>query len=360
VGILSAVLCRIIPGRKQPAVADNHDQTHTRKQECMNMLITSPEEKKNKIGHGKIMNQSGQDSASLRDKVSRDTGQGNTDGLGAYMRHLSNHPALSALEQTELARKFQDDGDQEAAGRLVSSNLRLVVKIAMKLRRNCMNNNLDLIQEGNVGLMKATRKFDPQKGIKFSYYASFWIKAYILKYIMDNWRMVKIGSSQAQRSLFYNLGKEKLRLERIGVHPDSATISRNLGVPESDVVEMGQILGHHDLSLDTPYNDDWGISPGDMMPASGDGVEELFLKDEVAGILREKINELLPLLDSRERDLIRLRLMTDNPLTLGKIGEKHRITRERVRQIESKLLGKIKKYIQKDMGDFSEDWIGRA
>jgi len=295
-------------------------------------------------------------------KISPCSGNGsnNTDGLGVYMRQLGNYPAISAEEQFELAKRFQDLGDQKAACMLISSNLRLVVKIAMKLKRKWMNNNLDLIQEGNVGLMKATKKFDPDKGIKFSYYASFWIKAYILKYIMDNWRMVKIGSSQAQRNLFYNLGKEKQRLEALGVRSDSETISQNLGVPKADVVEMGQTLGQHDLSLEMPYSEASDITPKDTLPANDDGIEDIVLQKETSDILRKKIQEMMPRLNHRERDIINLRLMADSPLTLGKIGEKYNITRERVRQIESKLLGKIKSHIQKDMDDFTDEWIEGA
>ncbi|MFP4108164.1 MAG: RNA polymerase sigma factor RpoD/SigA [Desulfonatronovibrio sp.] len=285
---------------------------------------------------------------------------GNVDSLSAYMRHLSNYPALSAEEQFELARRYQSKGDQDAGCILIYSNLRLVVKIAMKYQRKWMNNNLDLIQEGNVGLMKAVNKFDPERGIKFSYYASFWIKAYILKYIMDNWRMVKIGTSHAQRSLFYNLSKEKHRLESLGANPDTETISRNLDIPESDVIQMGQILGNHDISLDMPYSEDSDKSPGDIIPDSDEGVEETFSQKETREFLRDKLKEMMPVLNYREKDIIRLRLMTDSPLTLGKIGEKYDITRERVRQIESKLLGKIKGHIEKEVEDFSRDWIDYA
>ncbi|MFO7728331.1 MAG: RNA polymerase factor sigma-32 [Desulfonatronovibrio sp.] len=291
---------------------------------------------------------------------SSDKRPGNVDSLSAYMRHLSNYPALSAEEQFELARRYQNRGDQDAGCILIYSNLRLVVKIAMKYQRKWMNNNLDLIQEGNVGLMKAVNKFDPERGIKFSYYASFWIKAYILKYIMDNWRMVKIGTSHAQRSLFYNLSKEKNRLESLGVSSDSKAISENLDIPESDVVQMGQILGNHDISLDMPYSEESDKSPGDVIPDEGEGVEETFSQKETREFLRDKLKEMLPVLNYREKDIIRLRLMTDSPLTLGKIGEKYDITRERVRQIESKLLGKIKGHMEKEVEDFSRDWIDFA
>ncbi|WP_045217149.1 sigma-70 family RNA polymerase sigma factor [Desulfonatronovibrio magnus] len=305
----------------------------------------------------KVLSQKVQEIAGTK-MESSDKGFGSADGFSVYMRRLSHYPVTSAEEQLEMARRYQDKGDQDAACMLVYSNLRLVVKIAMKYQRKWMNNNLDLIQEGNVGLMKALQKFDTQRGVTFSYYASFWIKAYILKYIMDNWRIVKVGTSHAQRSLFYNLSREEQRLESQGVKPDSETISKILDVSESDVVEMGQIMGSHDLSLDMPYKGDSDVAPKDILPTTDEGVENTYLQKETAVFLREKIREMLPELNYREKDIIRLRLMADSPLSLRKIGEKYHITRERVRQIESKLLGKIKGHIQDDRDDFSAEWIG--
>lgn len=283
-----------------------------------------------------------------------------TDPLRIYMRELGRFPPLSAEDEFELARKFRDEQDNEAALKLVTSNLRLVVRIAMEFQRKWMKNVLDLIQEGNVGLMKALKKFDPEKGIKFSYYASFWIRAYILKFIMDNWRMVKVGTTQAQRKLFYNLGKEKQRLEALGISPDADTISQNLDVSESDVVEMGQRLGQYDLSLDMPYGDDSDLTPMNFIPAIGDGAEKLLLKEETAGILNQNIKELLPKLNEKEKDIIELRLLAETPITLREIGEKYGITRERVRQIEARLLEKIKSHIEGNITDFSREWIDDA
>ncbi len=279
------------------------------------------------------------------------------DALRIYLRKVSEFPTMSAEEEFDLARKFRDHGDQEAALTLIASNLRLVVKIAMEFQRKWMQNVLDLIQEGNVGLMKALKKFDPEKGIKFSYYASFWIRAYILKFIMDNWRMVKVGTTQAQRKLFYNLSKEKQRLESMGITADAGAISQNLDVSESDVVEMGQRLGQHDLSLDKPYNEESDVTPMNVIPALGAGAEEITEKDETAQILQENIQELMPKLSEKEREIIEKRLLAEDPITLREIGEKYGITRERVRQIESRLLSKIKAHIQENVSDFSREWI---
>jgi len=280
------------------------------------------------------------------------------DPLRIYMRELGRFPPLSAEEEFELARRFREEGDHDAALKLVTSNLRLVVRIAMEFQRKWMKNVLDYIQEGNVGLMKALKKFDPDKGIKFSYYASFWIRAYILKFIMDNWRMVKVGTTQAQRKLFYNLSKEKQRLESLGITPDSDTISQNLDVSEADVVEMGQRLGQHDLSLDMPYSDDSEMTPMNFIPALGQGAEEILLQEETADILNRNIRELMPRLNEKEKDIIEMRLLAESPVTLREIGEKYGITRERVRQIEARLLEKIKAHIKDNVSDFSREWIG--
>ncbi|EFI35134.1 putative RNA polymerase, sigma 70 family subunit [Desulfonatronospira thiodismutans ASO3-1] len=282
------------------------------------------------------------------------------DALRIYLRQVGNFPTMSAEEEFELARKFRDEGNQDAAFMLITSNLRLVVKIAMEFQRKWMKNVLDLIQEGNVGLMKALKKFDPDKGIKFSYYASFWIRAYILKFIMDNWRMVKVGTTQAQRKLFYNLSKEKQRLESMGITADADAISQSLDVSETDVVEMGQRLGQHDLSLDMPYNEDSDVTPMNVIPALGDGAEEILLQGETAQLLQQNIKELMPKLSDKEKDIIEMRLLAESPVTLREIGEKYGITRERVRQIESRLLGKIKAHIQENIDDFSREWIEDA
>jgi len=280
-----------------------------------------------------------------------------TDPLRIYMRELGRFPPLSAEEEFELARKFREEGDHDAALKLVTSNLRLVVRIAMEFQRKWMKNVLDYIQEGNVGLMKALKKFDPDKGIKFSYYASFWIRAYILKFIMDNWRMVKVGTTQAQRKLFYNLSKEKQRLESLGISADAGTISRSLDVSESEVVEMGQRLGQHDLSLDMPYADDSEMTPMNFIPAIGQGVEEILLQEETADILKKNIAELMPKLNEKEKDIIEMRLLAETPATLREIGEKYSVTRERIRQIEARLLEKIKAHIKGNISDFSREWI---
>ena len=280
------------------------------------------------------------------------------DNLQSYLREVSKFPLLEPEEETELARRVRDHGDPEAAFRIVSSHLRLVVRIAMDFQRRWMQNVLDLIQEGNVGLLRAVNKFDPDKGIKFSYYASFWIKAYILKFIMDNWRMVKIGTTQAQRKLFYNLNRERQKLILQGFDPDAGLLSERLGVTKDQVVEMQQRLDAGDVSLDLPVSDDSGsASRMDFLPALGPGVEEGIADSEVSRLVRESIHELIPSLSEKEVYILEHRLLTDEPATLREIGERYHVTRERIRQLEARLLEKLKEHLGREIKDFSEEWI---
>lgn len=284
---------------------------------------------------------------------------GTPDSLNLYMREIRKFPLLTPEEEYTLARQVIDENNPDAAFRLVSSHLRLVVKIAMDFQRRWMQNVLDLIQEGNVGLMRAVNKFDPEKGIKFSYYAAFWIKAYILKFIMDNWRMVKIGTTQAQRKLFYNLNKERQKLISQGFDPDTSTLSQTLNVSEKQIVEMEQRMNGSDVSLDVSVNNDGtpGASRIEMLPALGPGIEDVLADNQMALILREKLAEIAPLLSDKEAYILEHRLLTDDPVTLREIGEKYDITRERVRQIEARLLQKVRDYLFKEIKDFSQDWI---
>jgi RNA polymerase sigma-32 factor len=279
------------------------------------------------------------------------------DNLHVYLREISKFPLLNPDEEFELARRVRDNADQRAAFRLVTSHLRLVVKIAMDFQRRWAQNVSDLIQEGNVGLMRAVKKFDPDKGIKFSYYAAYWIKAYILKFIMDNWRLVRIGTTQAQRTLFYNLNKERQRLTSLGFDPSVSNISKSLKVSETDVLEMDQRMARNDLSLDITLGDDSTSTRLDYLPALTPGIEEMLAKDEIAGLVEKHLQTIMPSLSDKERDLLEQRILSDSPVTLREIGAKYGITRERVRQIETRLLDKIRDHFVKRIDDFSTEWI---
>ena len=199
---------------------------------------------------------------------------------------------------------------------------------------------------------------DPDKGIKFSYYASFWIKAYILKFIMDNWRMVKIGTTQVQRKLFYNLNRERQKLVAQGFDPDAAMLSERLGVSEEQITEMDQRLAANDLSLNAQVGEEaGGATRMDFLPALGPGIEDSLGDSEVAELLREKLKTILPKLNEKELYILQNRLLTDDPVTLREIGERYNVTRERVRQLEARLLEKIRQHLALDIKDFSDAWI---
>ncbi|NDV27205.1 RNA polymerase sigma factor RpoD/SigA [Desulfovibrio sp. JC010] len=279
------------------------------------------------------------------------------DPLHLYLQEISRFPLLEPDEEFQLAKQVQENGDQQAAFRLVSSHLRLVVKIAMDFQRRWMQNVLDLIQEGNVGLMKAVNKFDPDKGIKFSYYAAFWIKAYILKYIMDNWRMVKIGTTQTQRKLFYNLNKERQRLQALGFDPTTSELSKNLNVSEEEITEMDQRLAKNDLSLNLKFGEDSEATRMDFLPDLGPGVEETLANKEISTLLLDQLRAIVPNLNEKEQVILNDRLLSDSPRTLREIGEEFGVTRERVRQIEARLLKKLREHLAESVKDFSQDWI---
>ncbi|MDL2315881.1 RNA polymerase factor sigma-32 [Desulfovibrio sp. OttesenSCG-928-A18] len=281
------------------------------------------------------------------------------DSLQLYLREINRFPMLKPDEELELARRVRDQNDPDAAFRLVSSHLRLVVRVAMDFQRRWMQNVLDLIQEGNVGLVRAVSKFDPEKGIKFSYYATFWIKAYILKFIMDNWRLVKIGTTQTQRKLFYNLNKERQQLITQGYDPDAAMLAERLNVTEEQIVEMEQRMDSSDMSLDAPMNEEdaGGASRMDYLPALGPGIEETLGNREISHMVRERLATLAPTLNDKEQYILDHRLLSDEPVTLREIGDRFHITRERVRQIEARLLQKVRDHLVSNIKDFSRDWI---
>ncbi len=280
------------------------------------------------------------------------------DNLQMYLREISAFPILKPEEELELTKRIQESNDPDAAFRLVSSHLRLVVKIAMEFQRRWMQNVLDLVQEGNIGLVRAVNKFDPDKGIKFSYYAKFWIRAYILKFIMDNWRMVKIGTTQAQRKLFYNLNKEKQKLIAQGFDPNIEVLAEKLNVTEHEILEMEQRLEASDMSLDAPVSDESGSSTKlDYLPALIQGIEDGYAENEINSIIQEKINLLIPNLTDKELFILENRLLTDEPITLREIGEKYNVTRERIRQLEARLVNKVRIHLTSEIEDFSEDWI---
>lgn len=278
--------------------------------------------------------------------------------LHRYLQEISQYELLTREETEELAIRFQETGDPEAAYRLVSTNLRLVVKVAMDFQKYWMQNFMDLIQEGNVGLVQATKKFDPYRGVKFSYYAAYWIRAYILKFIMDNWRLVKIGTTQAQRKLFFSLNKEKKLLEAQGFKPEVKLLAERLNVKESEVVEMNQRMDNWEVSLESPVRGESEDEQKSFLPHEGPDVEELVASQEIRDRFAEIINRLKDQLNDKEQVILETRLLTDEPKTLQVIADQFNISRERVRQIEANLLKKLKKHFEKEMPDVKDFFSG--
>ncbi len=274
------------------------------------------------------------------------------DPLQIYLAEIRKIRLLTPEEEKDLAIKYREEGDMQAAYRLVTSNLRLVVKIALEYHRQWMFNLMDLIQEGNVGLLQAVKNFDPYRGAKLSYYSSYWIKAYILKFIMDNWRLVKIGTTQVQRKLFFNLQKEKAKLEKMGFHPGPARLAEALGTDEDKVIEMEQRLGDWEPSLDQPVGDDWKETRGDMLSADKEHFDQRIADNELQKIFNKHLAAFKENLDDKERRILDERLLSETPLTLQEIGDTYGITKERVRQLENRLKNKIRLYMEETLPDF--------
>jgi RNA polymerase sigma-32 factor len=275
------------------------------------------------------------------------------DPLQRYLAEISQYRLLTREEEHALGVRVREEGDKEAAYALVTANLRLVVKIALEFQRVWMQNLLDLIQEGNIGLMQAVRKFDPYKNVKFSYYASFWIKAYILKFIMDNWRLVKIGTTQGQRKLFFKLKKEKQKLIEQGFDPKPKLLSERLGVSEREIVDMDQRLDGWDVSLDAPLKEDSETERIEFLSTESVSAEDQVAKKEIEVMLHDKIEAFRQNMTPREKEIFDLRIFSDNPVTLQEIGDRYAISRERVRQVEKNIIKKLREFFKQEMVDFS-------
>ena len=281
------------------------------------------------------------------------------DPLRHYLNDISRFPILSAEEERETAIRYRESGDKEAALKLVVSNLRLVVKIALEHHRYWTTNLLDLIQEGNVGLMQAVKRFDPYRGVRLTTYSSFWIRAYILKFIMDNWRLVRIGTTQAQRKLFFDLKKEKERLEKMGFDPIPKLVAERLQVKEDEVVSMNQRMAAADLSLDAQVGDDSRATFGDLLPAETLPLDEHLGNKELRELFAEKLGEFRLSLDRRDREILEKRMMAEKPLTLRELGQRYDISPERVRQIEEEILAKARDFLRREIPDF-DDYSGEV
>lgn len=296
------------------------------------------------------------DSVALVAPAKEARGVSSRDPLSQYMAEVTRHPLLTREQEVELGRRLRDTGDMRAAYTMVASNLRLVVKLAHEYHRNPLS-LLDLVQEGNIGLMQAVKKFDPERGVKLASYAAWWIRAYILRYIMDNWKMVKLGTTEAQRKLFFKLRQEQQRLLQQGFEVTPKLLAERLNVTEQDVVEMDQRLGHDEVSLDAP------AYPGDenstatradrLLPANAVGIDDALGNAELKELFKTKLSTFAETLNEKERFIFEKRLISDEPMTLQDIGAQYGVSRERARQIEAALIVRMRTYMQTEIPDFS-------
>jgi RNA polymerase sigma-32 factor len=275
------------------------------------------------------------------------------DPLEAFLSEIQQYPLLSPDEEKSLAEKYVETGDVHTAARLVTSNLRLVVKIAFEYRR-AYRNIMDLVQEGNIGLMQAVKKYDPARGVKLSSYAAWWIRAYILRFILNNWRLVKLGTTQAQRKLFFNLNKEKSRLMSLGCQPSPELLADRLGVTPKEVVDMERRLQSQDLSLNAEINDADGrpLTRMELLVDDGD-LQDIQMQDAQFGLdFSERLRKFAEPLTDKEDYIFRMRLVAEEPLTLQEIGDEFGVSRERVRQIEKRLLEKLRRYLENELPEY--------
>ncbi len=273
----------------------------------------------------------------------------NVSPLQLYLQEIAKYPLLEPEEEFELACKHFEEADVTSAHRLITSNLRLVVKIANDFRTTQVM-LLDLIQEGNYGLMQAVKKFNPYKGVKLSSYAAWWIRAYILKYLMGQKSQVKIATTAAQRKLFYNLQKEtdRLLLEYDTVDPKQ--IAASLDVTEKDVIEMQKRLRAPDLSLDAPLdmNGEEGEFRGNfLVDPQAKAVDDVLAAKQIQALFSTYLQEFQELLTGRDREIFQKRLLAESPLTLQEVGDLYGFSRERARQVEARILQRLKEFVSK-------------
>jgi RNA polymerase sigma-32 factor len=281
-----------------------------------------------------------------------DRGLDRVDSLTRYMAQLREYPPISREQEQELARRWVESHDADAARLLVLANLRLVVKIALEYRR-AWTNTLDLIQEGNVGLLQAVQRFDPYQEVKLSTYAAYWIRAYILKYLIDNIRLVRLGSTRAERKLFFRLNREKRELERLGFQPTPKLIAERLDVSEGDVEAMEQRLGGSDLSLEAPVGDEEGGARfGDFIASPGDSVEQQVADEDLRATFLSHVQAFASRLKPREQRIMQARVLAEEPKTLQELGDEMGLTRERIRQIEKGLVDDLRDYLREKVVDF--------
>ena len=275
------------------------------------------------------------------------------DPLRHYLLEISKYEPLNQDEEQRLARLLRDHQDRDAARKLVTSNLKLVVKVAF-LYNKVYSNLMDLIQEGNVGLLQAVRKFDPDRGTRLSTYATWWIKAYIIKFILDNFRIVRVGTTNDRRKVLMNLRKEKRKLEAQGIAASPQLIARALEVSEEDVIAVENSIQSYDLSLDQKVADDSEASYLDRLTSTEELIDERLAAGELKEFIDVKLSEFSNTLSEKEQIILQQRLLAEEPLTLQAIADKYGVTREAIRISEKRLVEKIKSYMKEALRDIRD------
>jgi RNA polymerase sigma-32 factor len=265
------------------------------------------------------------------------------NSLESYLTQINQFPLLTQEEEFKLATRYRKDNDIEAAQKLITSNLRFVVKVAFEYKSYGVK-LLDLVQEGNIGLMMAVKKFDPYKGYRFISYAIWWIRAYIQNFIIKTWSLVKIGTTQAQKKLFYKIGKVRKALESDQDNEKKYDVlAKDLDVAKEEIMEMEQRMSARDLSLDAPFDEDHELTPLDLLQEGSVNQEEALIAEQEKKILEAEVLDAMRRLNEKEAFIIKNRIMAESPLTLQEIGDHLKLSRERVRQIESEALKKLKR-----------------
>jgi RNA polymerase sigma-32 factor len=265
------------------------------------------------------------------------------NSLETYLVQINQFPLLTQEEEFKLAVRYRKDNDIEAAHKLITSNLRFVVKVAFEYKSYGVK-LLDLIQEGNIGLMMAVKKFNPYKGYRFISYAIWWIRAYIQNFIIKTWSLVKIGTTQAQKKLFYKIGKVRKALESNGENEKKyELLAHDLDVKKEDIMEMEQRMSSRDLSLDAPFDESQELTHLELLKEESPNQEEAFAQEEEKKIREHEVQDAMRRLNEKEVYVLQNRIMAEEPLTLQQIGDHLKLSRERVRQIESEALKKLKR-----------------
>src|SRR5262245_38563927 len=311
---------------KSAPKSDEHSEKDDEKEEVVAELVDEEPEEEDELGEPEV-EELDEPSVELPPPPSSTTALSLRDPFQAYVREVQRYPLLTPDDEKRLTRKYYETHDPVIARRLVTANLRLVIKLAYEYRR-AYKNMMDLIQEGNIGLMQAVKRYDPYRGVKLSSYSAWWIRAYMLRFILNNWRLVKLGTTQAQRKLFFNLNKQKARLSAMGIEPTAAEIAHRLNVEEKEVVEMDRRLSSGEASLDAPVGDTDGraVSRLEMLPSLSTGPDSALEAREVGQLVHDRLTRFRQTPKGKDIVIFEKRMAADEPLTLQELGDEFGIS----------------------------------